>query len=69
MEPTPLPGFRLEGEADNAFAIIGRFHRAARRADVPAEVISAVVAEATSGDYDHLLQTFIPWDSGTDEDW
>jgi hypothetical protein len=40
----------------NAFSIIGAVRRALRRKATP-EQIEEFVAEATSGDYDHLLQT------------
>lgn len=46
---------RLVGEDGNAFAIMGRFRRAARDAGWSAEEISAVLEEAMAGDYDHLL--------------
>lgn len=46
---------RLVGEDGNAFAIMGRFRRAARDAGWSAEEISDVLEEAMSGDYDHLL--------------
>jgi hypothetical protein len=53
------PKLRLVGEDGNAFAILGRAHRAARRAGMPEEQWDAIVKEATSGDYDHLLQTML----------
>lgn len=48
---------KLIGEDGNAFSIIGRCAKAMRRAGVSSETISAFQAEATSGDYDHVLQT------------
>jgi hypothetical protein len=48
---------RLVGEDGNAFAIIGRFIQAARRAGWTREQIQEVTQEATSGDYNHLLAT------------
>ena len=68
--PTPeepsLPRYpeiqvRLSGEDGNAFAILGRTAAALRAAGVPPEEIDAFFAEATSGDYDHLLQTTMAW--------
>lgn len=53
------PKLRLVGEDGNAYAILGRAHRAARRAGMPEEEWKAILAEATSGDYDHLLQTML----------
>ena len=48
---------KLVGNDGNAFAILGNCQRQARRAGVPKTDIDAFLAEATSGDYDHLLQT------------
>jgi hypothetical protein len=52
---------QLSGEDGNAFAILGRTAAALRRAGVPQEEIDAYFAEATSGDYDHLLHTTMTW--------
>jgi hypothetical protein len=52
---------RLVGEDGNAFAILGRVLRAMRRAGVPKEERDEFAREATSGDYDHLLQTCVRW--------
>ena len=52
---------QLSGEDGNAFAILGRTAAALRAAGVPSEEIDAYFAEATSGDYDHLLQTTMAW--------
>lgn len=52
---------RLVGEDSNAFNILGLCQRAAKRARIPAEEISAFTQEATAGDYDHLLQTCQRW--------
>jgi hypothetical protein len=52
---------QLSGEDGNAFAILGRTAGALRDAGVPQEEIDAYFAEATSGDYDHLLQTTMAW--------
>jgi hypothetical protein len=48
---------QLVGEDGNAFAILGRVQKAMRRAGVDEADVKAYMAEATSGDYDHLLQT------------
>ncbi|MBZ0172755.1 MAG: hypothetical protein K8E66_10275 [Phycisphaerales bacterium] len=45
---------------------MGRVTLAPRRAGVLKEDRDAFVAEATSGDYDHLLQTVMRW-VATDE--
>jgi hypothetical protein len=47
----------LVGQDGNAFMILGKVTRAMKKAGVPQETIDAYKAEATSGDYDHLLQT------------
>jgi hypothetical protein len=47
----------LVGQDGNAFAVLGAVQRELRRAKVQPEEIAAFMAEATSGDYDHLLQT------------
>jgi hypothetical protein len=52
---------QLSGEDGNAFAILGRTAQALRRAGVAHEEIDDYFAEATSGDYDHLLQTTMGW--------
>ena len=52
---------QLTGQDGNAFAILGRTTGALRRAGLPQEEIDDYVAEATSGDYDHLLQTNMRW--------
>ncbi len=52
---------KLVGEDGNAFAILGRVMRAMKLAGLPKEVQDAYFAEATSGDYDHLLQTTMKW--------
>lgn len=54
---TERPRVRLVGEDGNAFAILGRCRRAARRAGWSEEQWEAFREEATSGDYDHLLGT------------
>jgi hypothetical protein len=65
-EDPPQPRYpdvqvQLAGEDGNAFAILGRTAQALRRAGVPQEEIDDYFAEATSGDYDHLLQTTMGW--------
>lgn len=45
----------------NAFMIIGKVRRALSRARVPREDIDKFVEEATSGDYDNVLQTCMKW--------
>lgn len=51
----------LVGQDGNAFGIMGRVGAALRSAGLPAAVFAAYQAEATSGDYHHLLQTTMRW--------
>jgi hypothetical protein len=48
---------QLVGTDGNAFAILAAVSRAMRRAGIEKTQINEFVDEATSGDYDHLLQT------------
>ncbi len=48
------------GEDGNAFAILSRCQKQMRRAGV-GDQWDTFRAEATSGDYDHLLQTVMDW--------
>jgi hypothetical protein len=52
---------KLVGEDGNAFAIMSRVMTALSRAGVTQAEQEAYYAEATSGDYDHLLQTTMTW--------
>lgn len=52
---------QLTGEDGNAFFIIGRVRRALKNAGVETEEIEAFTKEATSGNYDHLLQVCMAW--------
>lgn len=51
----------LVGSDGNAFAVLGNVRRALVRGGVPREEVDEFMAEATSGDYDHLLQTAMAW--------
>ncbi len=57
----------LVGLYGNAFAIMGRFNNAARKAKWPKESIDVVMNECMSGDYDNLLRTISRYCA--DEDW
>ena len=62
---------RLVGEDGNAFAILGRVSKALKRAGVDRSDIDKFMAEAKSGDYNHLLRTCMAWvdtDSPEDDD-
>ena len=52
---------QLTGEDGNAFAILGRTTHALREAGLDKDEIDQYYAEATAGDYDHLLQTTMRW--------
>jgi hypothetical protein len=47
----------LVGLDSNAFSLLGAFQKQAKREGWKPEEIKAVVDEATTGDYDHLLRT------------
>lgn len=51
----------LTGGDGNAAFLIGRVSRALRRAKVPPAEVEQFVAEATSGDYNHVLNTCMRW--------
>ena len=51
----------LVGKDGNAFNILGIVRRAMKYADLPQAEIEAFTAEATSGDYNHLLATCCEW--------
>jgi hypothetical protein len=58
MEPKfPHVEVELVGQDGNAFAVLGAASKAMRQADVAKEDIDEMMAEAMSGDYNHLLQT------------
>jgi hypothetical protein len=57
----PQVQVQLDGEDGNAFDIIGRCLKAARRASIGAGPIAAFQVEAMNGDYDHLLATCMKW--------
>ncbi len=58
---------RFVGEDGNAYAILGRVVSAFRRAKVGKEEIDKFLAEATSGDYYHLLRTCMAWVADDDD--
>ena len=61
LHPTPDIQVQLTGEDGNAFAILGRTADALRAAGLPQQEIDDFFAEATSGDYQQLLQTTMGW--------
>lgn len=52
---------KLTGRDGNAFAILGAVKRAMREAGISREEQEAFTTEATSGDYDNLLNTAMCW--------
>lgn len=52
---------RLSGQDGNAFMLLGLCQRAATKAGLSKEEISAFFTEAQAGDYDHLLATCQQW--------
>lgn len=52
---------KLVGSDGNAFAVMGKVAGALRRAGVSQEERDQFFAEATSGDYNHLLQVCMEW--------
>jgi len=62
MKPKyPNINVKLTNIDGNAFGILGAVRKALRRAGVPPEAIEVFTKEATSGDYDNLLQTVMQW--------
>jgi hypothetical protein len=57
----PQVKVRLVGEDGNAFSILARTRREMGKQKVSEEEIQSFLKEATSGDYDHLLQTVMKW--------
>ena len=51
----------LTGEDGNAYSILGRVSHALRQAGVSQAEREAFLQEATTGDYDHLVQTVMRW--------
>ena len=52
---------QLTDEDGNAFNVLGICLRAMRQAGLSQEEHDAFYAEATSGNYDHLLATCLEW--------
>lgn len=52
---------QLTGQDGNAFTMITRVMGDMRAAKVPVEERDAFMAEVTSGDYDHVIQTIMRW--------
>jgi len=52
---------KLTGSDGNGFAILSKVINALHRAGASKAELEAFQAEATSGDYDHLLSTAMDW--------
>jgi len=61
IETPNTPNVKLVGTDGNAFALMGKCQQAARKAGWTRETISAVMNEATAGDYNHLLATLMKY--------
>ena len=57
----PAIEVQLSGQDGNAFVIIGRISSAMKYAGVPAAEREQFQREATSGDYNNVLQTAMKW--------
>lgn len=57
----PYIKVQLSGEDGNAFAILARCNRAGREAGLDPDELEKFEFEATSADYDNLLQTALRW--------
>ncbi|MDG5490622.1 hypothetical protein [Psychroserpens sp. SPM9] len=58
----------LVGVNGNAFAVMGVFQKQARKEGWSTSEIEMVLAEAKSGDYDHLLATIMNHCEAKDEE-
>jgi hypothetical protein len=61
MPKYPNVDVELVGNDGNAFSIMARVGKELRRAGVSNEEIKQYQNEATSGDYDNLLQVTMRW--------
>lgn len=59
MDQVTKPVLKLVGTDGNAFSVLGAARKAARKAGWTDARWEAVRSEAMSGDYDHLLNTFM----------
>lgn len=52
---------KLAGDDGNAFYILGKVMKALRNAGIDKQEVDLFYKDATSGNYDHLLQTVMRW--------
>ena len=57
----PHVDVQLGGADGNAFAVLGKVRNALQSGGATRVEIEEFVAEATAGDYDHLIQTAMRW--------
>lgn len=55
------PTVGLSNSNGNAFSIIGKCQRALKRAGYTNKQVEEFTKEASSGDYDHVIQTAMKW--------
>jgi hypothetical protein len=58
-EKTKKPRVKFTGQNGNAFNLLGICQHAAQKAGWDKDRLDAFMAEATGGDYDHLLRTCV----------
>jgi len=61
MPKYPNVKVKLVGNDGNAFVVLGQVRRALKNAGISEEEIKKFTDQATSGDYDNLLNTCIEW--------
>lgn len=61
MPKYPNISVNLIGQDGNAFYILASVKKSLERNNVPKEEVALFMEEATSGDYDHLLQIVMEW--------
>jgi len=61
MPKYPNVRVKLVGNDGNAFVVLGQVRRALKNAGISEEEIKKFTDQATSGDYDNLLNTCIEW--------
>ena len=52
---------QLLGTSSHALAIVSRVQKALRKHGCPKDVLDTFFKEATSGSYDHVIQTAMNW--------
>jgi len=68
LRTLPTPIVPLVGQDGNAFGIMGRFSKAAKKAGWVKENIDLVLDEMKSGDYNHLLVVCMEFSQESVED-